>query len=506
MNKRAFCISLPLAISICWSLAACKEDRSSKPAGKEGEGEGEGVGEGEGEGEGEGGGEGEGEGGEGEGEGEGEGHGQWQCGPWEGGECPRNGVCNIIGCETEGGFCMPEIRSCSPQEQPVCGCDGQTYRNDCERAKAGVARDHLGACDARDCTPMTACPDGEICDLASCGLEARGTCIPMPTECPLEGPGVCGCDGFTYPNDCWRVAYGTGVAFDGPCEAQDCGGQGQCGPYEICDRIGCGDHPQETCLEPPEQCPRAIDPVCGCDGVNYDNDCLRQEGGARLNHPGEGGPIECGPYPGGACDQGRVCDQVGCTDEARGICVYPQQFCPYELQPVCGCDGRTYGNDCWRVQEAAALDHAGSCAPLPCGDQAEGCGEGQTCNVIGCGAEAQATCVPYPECSQEVEMVCGCNGVTYVQDCARIQQGVALKHTGSCQGDRACSSRPGEECPEGQVCNIRSCVAGSSGLCVVRPDACPDVFMPVCDCNGQVYANDCERLRSGAPLGQMTCR
>jgi hypothetical protein len=44
------------------------------------------------------------------------------------------------------GTCEEEPIMCEAIFQPVCGCDGKTYDNDCVRKAEGVQRDHLGAC------------------------------------------------------------------------------------------------------------------------------------------------------------------------------------------------------------------------------------------------------------------------------------------------------------------------------------------------------------------------
>jgi hypothetical protein len=142
------------------------------------------------------------------------------CGPFPGGECAAWFTCDVRSCGLgAGGTCVPTPGVCPDVYAPVCGCNGVTYGNDCERLVAGVALDHVGECRTTgECGPGRPCPTGQVCDITGCGPEAVGTCVPDPGDVcpPLWGP-ECGCDGRTYGNRCERLSAGVALDHVGEC-------------------------------------------------------------------------------------------------------------------------------------------------------------------------------------------------------------------------------------------------------------------------------------------------
>jgi hypothetical protein len=72
----------------------------------------------------------------------------------------------------------------------------------------------------------------------------------------------------------------------------------------------------------------------------------------------------CGGIAGVPCDDGLFCQFKPRTCniiDNQGKCVKVPQVCTQQFRPVCGCDGKTYGNDCERRMAKAQLNHRGQC-------------------------------------------------------------------------------------------------------------------------------------------------
>ena len=105
-------------------------------------------------------------------------------------ECRPNEFCANNACG-QGGMCLLRPLVCDAVAQPVCGCDGVTYWNDCIRSRSGVSAANPGECTstAANCTDPSACPvAGASCarllpSLSACASPPDGNCWMLPTDC-----------------------------------------------------------------------------------------------------------------------------------------------------------------------------------------------------------------------------------------------------------------------------------------------------------------------------------
>lgn len=187
--------------------------------------------------------------------------------------------------------------------------------------------------------------------------------------------------------------------------------------------------------------------------------------------------------------------------------------CPAQPHGCCKGDGTLANASCvagkWVCPPGAVIFGTGSCKPPDVCAPLLPCAPGQYCKVpdLSCGAATRpGSCVPVPTaCPGDDAPVCGCDGVTYGNECAASAGGTDVSTTAACKppaatfrcGPRFCRVRD-EICRK--TTTLASSVAPDSYACVPQAPSC----LAGCNTDPNNRCSLCETCAPGKKCG-FTC-
>ncbi len=381
--------------------------------------------------------------------------------------------CRVASCGKTGGVCVTRPEVCPEIAAPVCGCDGMTYANDCERQAAGVCKRGSGACvetggclDPSDgsctgvaCSPTTPCNDPNQSCAPQCAPAPPGTCFNLLTRSCTDRA----CDGGTscMPNEACipRCPPPPPVGKCFMMEAKECSDV-PCGPGEPCPQPGAFCNP--ACLH---SCSADADCDDGngcttdrCDSGVCVHECLCVD---------PAGVASCCPGPSAVC-------AGPCGSDANGSC---GGICP----PGASCTSRPNGDTCGCVSPLGGPCGGNVFTPPPV------CAPGLVCKQRN--PDVTGVCVA-PPCGSDA--TCGGSCTISCADGTSVAGTCVTSEDGPCACTAECNPLPtpgpcdsvaqcGGQCPF--VCQDGNVTTGRCAIVVVDPlDPSGGTTGPVCKC------------------------